>query len=294
MSTTLPMKTVAGAAPLAGAGATAATKAAAPADTVARYAFVCGCPRSGTTATATLLNWHPSLIMGQERFALMAIRRPEAYLPALFETGRFGQFVEGDCARPNFEKSIHWDDGSQRPNKFRDIASCTVRGDKSAHVQELLNVLERPEWLDENVTVFAMLRDLDEVAASYEARLRDKSDAWQDDRFKALQDWKLAVESLSRLFSFRRTRFKIRIVCYEAVFDRGLAGMLAAVTRMYADLGLSINDEVRAGIARVAANTERRSAFRKQDPALAAELARRVPAATMKAFERLKDLAFVL
>ncbi|WP_405196631.1 sulfotransferase [Zarconia navalis] len=50
-----------------------------------KFLFVCGCPRSGTTAIAKLLNYHSKVILGMERYKYQ-IRKNEsnAINPSLF------------------------------------------------------------------------------------------------------------------------------------------------------------------------------------------------------------------
>src|SRR5205807_10659654 len=70
-----------------------------------RFLFVCGVPRSGTTALAQLLNYHPRIGIGIERFRSIAIgSRGDEFRLTLYRKERFFKFRDGDGARDVFEK----------------------------------------------------------------------------------------------------------------------------------------------------------------------------------------------
>ena len=63
-----------------------------------KYCFVFGCPRSGTTAVARLLQAHPRVVIGMERYKFLLSRRRDrgTFGPTLFERERFFDFRAGD------------------------------------------------------------------------------------------------------------------------------------------------------------------------------------------------------
>lgn len=56
--------------------------------------FICGCPRSGTTAMWEMLAQHPQILLGMERY----FRRftPAKFKSTLFGIRRFFTFLTGD------------------------------------------------------------------------------------------------------------------------------------------------------------------------------------------------------
>jgi len=61
----------------------------------AQHLFVAGCPRSGTTALTRLLNLHPEIVVGLERYKRIFGRRHDVKRD-MFEEARFFDFREGD------------------------------------------------------------------------------------------------------------------------------------------------------------------------------------------------------
>src|SRR2546423_1804094 len=62
-----------------------------------QYLFLCGVPRSGTTAACQLLNSHPHIVMGVERYKyLYSNASADGLDRSLFERGRFFEFKDSD------------------------------------------------------------------------------------------------------------------------------------------------------------------------------------------------------
>ena len=60
------------------------------------YLFVCGCPRSGTTALAKLFSISDDIVLGQERYGKRSHPDNFTLTPALFEKERFLDVQPGD------------------------------------------------------------------------------------------------------------------------------------------------------------------------------------------------------
>ncbi|ALG89147.1 MAG: sulfotransferase [Pseudomonadota bacterium] len=143
-----------------------------------RHAFVAGCARSGTTALTRLLNRHPDICIGHERFA--KLYKTGGLTPAHFEPERFLSVQDGDT---------HYDALSGfRAAHGAGIGAAKLVGDKI------------PRITDDFETLFAafpgckvvyILRDPFSVAESYERRAKDPQDGWAPTRgfLAAMQEW---------------------------------------------------------------------------------------------------------
>lgn len=149
-----------------------------------RYLFIAGCPRSGTSALTFLLNEHPRLAIGFERFKRLRAQldpfhfEPEQFFsPVTAETDIRGALL--------YERlRLRWDRGEVR-----------VIGDKvPLYTRVLPRLLERfPP-----ARVLVLVRDPLEVARSFRARARDPEDWWpaQNDHTLALRMWNEALAAV--------------------------------------------------------------------------------------------------
>ena len=177
-----------------------------------RYLFISGVARSGTSALTHLLNAHPEIVLGVERykFLLMRDEHRAAVSPALFGPDRF----------------LAWspEDTSVRPRPPADPAAFRAKLLRAAYVGDkgprlLTRVRALDGWFPGCRMIF-IFRDPVRVAASWSARARNPADArWsaeRDDR-KAVRAMNLNFDLAARLAAERPDRFLP--VCYEAVFD---------------------------------------------------------------------------
>jgi len=177
-----------------------------------RYLFISGVARSGTSALTHLLNVHPDIVLGVERykFLLMRDEHRAAVSPALFEPDRFLAWSPEDTSvvpRPPAD-----------PDAFRaKLAGAAYVGDKGPRLVTRFRALDR--WFPGCRMIF-IFRDPVRVAASWRARARNPADArWsaeRDDR-KAVRAMNLNFDLAARLAAERPGRFLP--VCYEAVFN---------------------------------------------------------------------------
>jgi len=188
------------------------------------FLFVCGCPRSGTSATRHFLANSRHIIIGSERFA----QRVSNLHPALFEKERFYTQEHGDCgydiktavfphhdAAAYFRDSIEWFDDAR------------LIGDKIPYLYK-----ELPQLADRfpNARVLITLRDVYEVAQSYKRRSQDQNDhSWKGGLDDAIDDWNDLCVKLTNVPSSLR----ILLLPYHRFFIEG-----QGLDELFAFLGL--------------------------------------------------------
>lgn len=173
-----------------------------------KYLFVGGPQRSGTTAFAQVLNEHPRIFLGLERYKNLYINNPQDITPQLFEEERFFRVDPS-------ETNVGLDD-YQAMNivrqKFRD---ATYRGDKRPRMMQFRRVIA--EQIP-GARFIVLYRDPFEICSSWNKRAHDERDKWpiEDDCRAAVsginEEMRLAVH-----YNQKRPESYI-IVKYERVF----------------------------------------------------------------------------
>ncbi len=192
------------------------------------HLFVCGVPRSGTTALARMLNSHPKIGLGIERFRLHAMRhKKHPYEPSLFEKERFFDFRPEDGSLGVWEKYAF--DYLELESKWDQI---TWVGDKVPRLyvaaENLLN-----DFTD--ARIIFILRDPLSVANSWQRRADDVSDAsWPAENGWAasIAEFNLALGIAMRLSQNFDGRFTL--VHYDDVFKDDLI----TLSRLFSEIGL--------------------------------------------------------
>lgn len=194
------------------------------------YVFICGCPRSGTTALWRLVAAHTDIAVGVERYALKGFS-PESFTPALFEEERFFRIEEGDTFYDDLDKFDRYY-GELRPR----FSSTTLRGDKVPqlyeHLPELYSALP-------NSKVIFIVRNILDVASSYNARAEDLADgAWRRDQnyVQAVKDWNRSLRATVKALEEGRSMYCLD---YERLFQPDFS-----LTSMFDYLGLSVTPAV--------------------------------------------------
>ena len=223
-----------------------------------RTLIVGGCPRSGTTAMMRLLNGHPKVALGDERY-YWRFERGEVDA-RLFEPDRFFDLREADR---------HWDEGREPlPGITRDdYAGAAWRGDKYPPLWRAYDTIE--EQLPD-ARIVCVLRNPLSVAESYAARAEDGEDAWHFGPERALDDWNEAVRAA--LAAVRAGR-DIVVACYEAVFAPGADhGPLFAALDLSAAPARAASEAVTEHAARVFRREEPRDEALRRAVCLAADM----------------------
>jgi hypothetical protein len=166
--------------------------------------FLSGVARSGTSALVQILNLHPRLLIGQERFFFRV--REESLVPADFEPGRFLTVAPGDT---------HSGGIFGKPDLQKAYGAATYVGDKYPLLFNHFDYVFRTFPQAEHVYIF---RNPLSVAESYEARRRNPDDhftrTWRD----GLEDWNASVRRVAGMEPERLRRF--HLVQYEDFFDQ--------------------------------------------------------------------------
>jgi hypothetical protein len=184
-----------------------------------RYAFIFGCGRSGTTALARLLNLHPDVCIGYERYAALA--RGGQLSPELYEPERFRDFRSGDGHHSGYEED------KQREPVLTKIEHATVVGDKLPQMSGNLDQLHAFP----NVKLIFIVREPFGVAGSFDARNRRGNWAENLDFRAGVEAFNAAMKSMSEVVE--NDTFDYIVVNYRRVFrDR------AEHERIYRFLGV--------------------------------------------------------
>ena len=173
-----------------------------------RHLFICGCPRSGTTALWRLLTASPEIVLGVERFG-MRLMTEESIRPEHFEKTRFFQLEDGDTFYDDLDRFQSY--YSIARERFSD---ADIVGDKIPFLYYKLAHIGRQFPGAKVVFIF---RNIFDVAASYQRRAENSDDHyWRRNQGVecAVKDWHDAIEA------FTHSPFSLDIypVSYEDLF----------------------------------------------------------------------------
>jgi glycosyltransferase involved in cell wall biosynthesis len=210
------------------------------------HLFLAGCPRSGTSAVTFLLNEHPQIALGFERFKrTRAQLEPFHFAPAQFFSP---VLAETDIRGELLYRRLHerWCGGA-----------VTVIGDKVPLYWRVL-----PELLERfpRGRFVLLVRDPHDVAASFDRRARDPEDWWptENDRSLAVKMW---CEALARVRDAEREGHGERL--FLLPYEPLLAGEERWLHALLAFIGLSSTARVRSEHERLV----KRWSARRSEPA---------------------------
>src|SRR5690606_22609353 len=125
-----------------------------------------------------ILNWGQSAFVGQERFASLLNRQPDAFVPDLFESDRLARFIKGDCGYSSYSELREYGAEFACKKEFDTLGENRFIGDKITALHRFFPVFSSPEWDGKDVTVIHVVRNVLDVANSYQTRLENPNDRW--------------------------------------------------------------------------------------------------------------------
>lgn len=183
-----------------------------------KYLFVCGVPRSGTSAITSLLNEHPKIALGLERYR----RVPRAALNEnLFSKAQFFDFQPSDLTKGLY---------ARLEEKYDDAAWL---GDKvPRYYTKYRQLFDRFE----NSIVIYMLRDIHAVSSSWNRRADNPDDIrWSEsnDYVSAVAEWNFSLQQTAKF----KEQYPDRLLIVQ--FERFYCGNVAALETILHKLALS-------------------------------------------------------
>lgn len=215
------------------------------------YLFLSGCPRSGTTEIINVLNRHPAVAIGMERFKYVIRDRLQEYQQHLFEPDNLVRAAEEDTNILPRSPAMrnHY---ALLKSKF-EVGGVVFVGDKLPflfrHWETIEERFDSPLWIIMHRSPYA-------IAASYRRRARNPEDkAWTEDRDHRLgvQHW---VESY-RWMESMRGEIPDRVFVCE--YERFYSGDVDALAQVFGFLGLSVVPEVESYFRDTTAGWEQRA-----------------------------------
>jgi len=199
------------------------------------FLFLCGCPRSGTTAAWRLLVGDERIKMGVERYGNRFYTR-DFLTPELFEKDRFFSLEEGDTFYPDLEAF-----NSYYSKAHAGYEDAIYVGDK---IPKLYNYFDRLQENFSNAKIIFIFRNIFDVAASYKARLLDENDNWSMGVSEAVADWNASLQSALSYTG------QIALVDYEKLFIQR-----EGLDAIYAFLDLDVSESVQATFTNLVARS---------------------------------------
>lgn len=154
-----------------------------------KFCFICGCPRSGTTAITQAINEHPDAIIGVERYKYIAIGgKGGDFTPDLFERDRFIDIRSTDTNGIHANQAI--------------AQKATTLWPPHTIGEKIPRLYMRQKYLKETFPdskLVAIVRDPLAVALSWQARADDPKDQWPNANgaLKAFDEWNKSVEFIA-------------------------------------------------------------------------------------------------
>ncbi|GJM10540.1 MAG: hypothetical protein DHS20C11_28160 [Lysobacteraceae bacterium] len=192
------------------------------------HLFVTGCPRSGTTALARLLNFHPQIAIGLERYKrYVAWGHRWKIRPRLFEPSAFLQVrhQQTNLLPQSSPVANNW---YARLQTKLDAGQVQWVGDKVPNYYTIWRLLVRRF---PHIRVLFILRDPVDVASSWQRRARNPKDRWpsHNDFSKTASEYNAMLRAI--LAMQQHASDKLLVVDYAHVFSeqRTLAALLQQI-----------------------------------------------------------------
>jgi hypothetical protein len=203
--------------------------------------FLAGLGRSGTTALLEVFSAHPGIALGVERFKRLYPRDDQPVTADLFDEPRFFDFADG-LTNLTPDQAPEWAPHYQAMRAK--WASARYVGDKmvAIRLQHVWETLPDARFV-------CIVRDLEPVAASWEARAKDPDDVgWSADAdaTKAVAAWNRSLRRIRR--AVRNRPEHAVVVEYDRFFGDPDGSSLDRVLDW---LGLDRGREIDAAFSRV-------------------------------------------
>ena len=211
------------------------------------HLFVSGCPRSGTTALTRLLNLHPRIVVGLERYKNVFGRQKFA-TKDMFEAERFFDFRSDDT---NFLPQKSQQAKEFYENARAKFADAAFTGDKYPQFFRFYGGIFKN--LPDAKVVF-IFRDPAYVAQSWERRSADSS-VWptKNDARRAVSYWNDALAYTLAYTQIKKNAFTF--VDYEQFFS----GKEQSLLELFRLIGAEVTPAIEESATREAAGEFKRS-----------------------------------
>lgn len=204
--------------------------------------FIAGCPRSGTTALTRLVNLHPEVVVGMERYKGLYSKR-EGFSADLFRRDRFFDYRDNDSS---FLPSTNAKAATFYANADEKFDRAKFVGDKYPQFFRHYDVLFK-NFPDAHV-IF-VFRNPYFVAQSWQRKAED-STSWpsQNDSKRAASYWN---DALAYTLAYRSMKTRsFTFVEYEDFFAAQTVGLFALLSRIGATMTPDLEAAIAPGSAR--------------------------------------------
>ena len=204
-----------------------------------QYLFICGVPRSGTTALTTLLNSHPQIAIGMERYKYYV--RPKKIYKIVPEAFIENNFFGFDNTQTNIlpERNKRWKEFYDDLRSRFSNPSLRYVGDKYPHYYQFLPELAKR--IPQTKFLF-IYRDIFRVSSSFNVRAKKPNDQWplENDYRLAVKLWNEALDKILKYLSSDQEN-SLFFVCYEDIFS----GDKEMLNNIFNFVNLDISDSVK-------------------------------------------------
>ena len=170
-----------------------------------QFVFVCGAPRSGTTALASLISALDNTHIGQEIFPA-AVKQPN---PTPLTQASFDKHALQENLSHKYGPSV-------ATNQLTRFEKSGVIGDKHPHYHRHLPILSEAFPSCHFVFIY---RDITDVARSFQRRFENPNDQWNLPDYLAVHYWCDAATNF--LTFYERNIHQCSIVSFENLFASG-------------------------------------------------------------------------
>jgi hypothetical protein len=174
-----------------------------------KFLFVCGCPRSGTTALWRLMVAHPRIVLGVERYVLFAHQKNKL-TPELYEKQKFFDLQPKETFYKNLvEFSRYYETAFKRFDRAEWV------GDK---IPLLFSRYEDIETMMPGANIIFIVRNIIDVAASYQKRADLGTWSKDKDYKQAVAEWRQSIERTLEFTANKDRKIRVHVISYEDLF----------------------------------------------------------------------------